>query len=87
MITGFPTLSPLVAKPFNQFFKPSQLPEYTAFATNMRHYAKSITRTILCCHRYPITPRWREAIIVKCLAQAHKCQDRDSNPHSAEQKH
>ena len=32
MITGFPTLLPLVAKPFNQFFKPSQLPEYTAFA-------------------------------------------------------
>ena len=24
-----------------------------------------------------------EAIMVKCLAQGHKCHDRDSNPHSA----
>ena len=39
----------------------------------------------LCPHRYPFTPGWREAITVKCLAQGHKCHDRDSNPHSAEQ--
>ena len=30
------------------------------------------------------TPGWREAIIVKYLAQGHKCHDRDSNPHSGE---
>ena len=28
------------------------------------------------------TPGWREAIIVKYLAQGHKCNDQDSNPHS-----
>ena len=27
------------------------------------------------------------AIIVKCLAQGHKCHGRDSNPHSADYKH
>ena len=38
-------------------------------------------------HRYPFTPGcWREAIIVKCLAQGHNCHDRDSNPSSAKQK-
>ena len=42
-----------------------------------------------CCHcgarhRYPFTPGWREAIMVKCLAQGHKHHGcgRDSNPHS-----
>ena len=30
------------------------------------------------------TPGWREAIIVKYLAQGHKCHDRDSNPHSGD---
>ena len=30
------------------------------------------------------TPGWREAIIVKYLAQGHKCHDRDSNPPSGE---
>ena len=30
-----------------------------------------------------LTPGWREAIMVKCLAQGHKCHGRDSNPHSA----
>ena len=34
---------------------------------------------------YPYTPGWREAIIVKCLAQGHKCHTGDSNPLSAEQ--
>ncbi len=28
-----------------------------------------------------------EAIMVKCLSEGHKCHDRDSNPHSADQKH
>ncbi len=28
-----------------------------------------------------------EAIMVKCLAEGQKCPDRDSNPHSADQKH
>ena len=27
------------------------------------------------------TPGWRGANMVKCLAQGHKCYDRDSNPH------
>ena len=38
----------------------------------------------LCPHRYPLTPGWREAIIVKCLAQGHKHHGRGngSNPHS-----
>ena len=27
------------------------------------------------------TPGWREAIVVKHLAQGHKCHDQDSNPH------
>ena len=30
-----------------------------------------------------LTPGWREAIMIKCLAQGHKCHGRDSNPHSA----
>ncbi len=28
-----------------------------------------------------------EAVIIKCLALGHKCQDWDLNPHSADQKH
>ncbi len=32
----------------------------------------------LCPHRYPFTSGWREAIIVKRLAQGHKCHVRDS---------
>ena len=30
-----------------------------------------------------LTPGWREAIMIKCLAQGHKCHGRDSNQHSA----
>ena len=33
-----------------------------------------------CTH---LAPGWREAIMIKCLAQGHKCHGRDSNPHSA----
>ena len=44
-------------------------------------------RNHLCPHWYPFNPGWREAIIVKCLAQGHKFHNQDSNPHSAEQKH
>ena len=35
-------------------------------------------------HRHPFTPGWREAIVVKCLAQGHKHHGRseDSNSHS-----
>ena len=60
--------------------KPFQLPEEnTACATHIcTTLLKSTTRTI---------SGLREAIIVKCLAERYKCQDRDSNPHSAEQKH
>ena len=29
-----------------------------------------------------LTPGWKEAIMIKCLAQGHKCHGRDSNPHS-----
>ena len=37
---------------------------------------------------YPFTPGWREAIIVKCLAQGHLSVTTGiRNPHSAEQKH
>ena len=38
----------------------------------------------LCPHRYPFPPGWREAIMVKCLAQGHKHhgRSRDLNPHS-----
>ena len=38
----------------------------------------------LCSHRYPFTPGWREAILVKHLAQGHKCHDQDSNPHTVD---
>ena len=69
------------------FLKPSQTPvEYTACAAKYVAQWRLINhKNQLCPHRYPFTPGWREAIIVKCLAQGHKCHDRDSNPHSAEQ--
>ena len=84
MITSFyialPTLLPLVTGPFISFLKPSQLPrEYTISKINLKNH--------LCPHRYPSTPGWREAIMVKCLAQGHKCHDRDSNPYYTEQNH
>ena len=49
----------------------------------MRYSAKSIKRTISALTGTHLPQR--EAIIVKCLAQGHKCHDRDLNPHSAEQ--
>ena len=62
--------------------------EYTACAAKYVAQSRLINhKNQLCPHRYPFTPGWREAIIVMCLAQGHKCHDRDSNPHSAEQNH
>ena len=73
--------------PWSLGLKSSQLPgEYTACATKYVAQSRLINhKNQLCPHRYPFTPGWREAIIVKCLAQGHKCHDRDSNPHSTEQ--
>ena len=61
---------------------PSQLSgEYTAQLLPFRRIGLI---NQLCPHRYPFTPGWREAIMVKCLAQGHKNHGcgRDSNPHS-----
>ena len=47
------------------FLKPSQLPgEYTACAAKYVATKLINHNTHLCPHRYPLTPGWREAIIV-----------------------
>ena len=50
------------------FLKPSQLPvEYTACATKYVAQSRLINHKNQLYHnRYPFTPGWREAIIVKC---------------------
>ena len=71
-------ISALVIGPITSLFNVSQLPwEYTTWAT-VYIAPKAFSQV-------PIySPGWREAIIVKYLAQGHKCHDRDSNPHSSE---
>ena len=67
------------------FLKPSQLPgEYAAQLLPLQRTGLIKHNNQLCPHRYPFTPEWREAIMVKCLAQGHKHhgRGRDSNPHS-----
>ncbi len=87
-LTALPTLLPLVTGPFISSLKPSQLPgEYTACAAKCSAPSLINHKNHLCPHRYPFYPWWREAFIVMCLAQGHKCHDWDLNPHSAEQKH
>ena len=72
------------------FRKPSQLPwEYTSLAQQIcaTQLNQSQEPSLPSRSQVPINHGWREAIIVKCLAQGHKCHDRDSNPHSAEHNH
>ena len=67
------------------FMKPSQLPgEYTAQLLPLQCIGLIKHNNQLCPHRYPFTPGWREAIMVKRLAQGHKHhgRGRDSNPQS-----
>ena len=67
------------------FLKPSQLPgEYTAQLLPFRRIGLIKHNNQLCPHRYPFYPGWREAIMVKCLAQGHKHHGRsqDLNSHS-----
>ena len=57
---------------------------YSSIAAILAHIGLIKHNNQLCPHRYPSTPGWREAIMVKCLAQGHKHhgRGRDSNPHS-----
>ena len=68
------------------FLKPSRLPGgvHSSIAAITVHIGLIKHNNQHCPHRYPFTPGWREAIMVKCLAQAHKHhgRGRDSNPHS-----
>ena len=66
------------------FFKPQLPGVYAAPATGFSAQGL-IKHTIhLYPHRYPFTPGWREANVVKHLAQGrkHRSHRRDSNPHS-----
>ena len=73
MIIALQTLLPL-GHVFDSY-KPSQLPVCSPPSSfNPKNH--------LCPHRYPFTAGWREAIIVKCLAQGHMCHDLGSNPQS-----
>ena len=54
------------------FLKPSQLPgEYAAQLLPLQRIGLIKHNNQLCPRRYPFTPGWREAIMVKCLAQGH----------------
>ena len=71
------------------FLKPSQLPggvysSIAAIAAILAHTGLIKHNNQFCSHRYPFTPGWREAIMVKCLAEGHKHQgcSQDLNPHS-----
>ena len=77
------------------FLKPSRLPgEYTCTAQVQPYIHVHVHVHVglikhnnqLCPRRYQFTPGWREAIMVKCLAQRNKLHScgQDSNPNSAE---
>ena len=67
------TLLPPAHQAHKSFLKPSRLPgDYTAQLLPFRRIGLIKHNNQLCPHRYPFTPGWREAIMVKCLVQGHK---------------
>ena len=56
---------------------------YSSIAAITAHIGPGLIRANSALTGTHLTPGWREAIMVKCLAQGHKCHGRDSNPHSA----
>ena len=80
-ITLLPLLIRRISHSWNHLIS---LGEYTAQLLPFRRIGLIKHNNQLCPHRYPFSPGWREAIMVKCLAQGHKHhgRDRDSNPHS-----
>ena len=79
------TLLPLLIRRINHSWNhPSSLGVYSSIAAILAHIGLIKHNNQLCPHRYPLTPGWREAIMVKCLAQGHKHHGhgRGSNPHS-----
>ena len=79
-------LAQLVIGPITSLFNVSQLPwEYTTWATVYIALKLFHSQYQPLPSHVPIySPGWREAIIVKYLAQGHKCHDHDSNPHSGD---
>ena len=79
-------ISPLVIGPINipLIFLSSHYREYTAPSCRGAPKAFHSQYQSLPSQVPIYTPGWREAIIVKHLAQGHKCHDRDSNPHSGD---
>ena len=66
---------------FNLFHLPGGIQPWAAVALQWFFYIQYQPRTA----QVPIYySSWREVIIVKHLAQGHKCHDRDLNPHSAD---
>ena len=57
---------------------------YSLIAAISAHIGLIKRTNQLCPHRYQFTPGWREAIMVKCLAEGHAPggRGRGSNPHS-----
>ena len=91
-LKALPPLLPLITGPFHSLNHLSSLCSIQPVPPNMQRTKlnhggryRTTTRTISALTEHPLTPGWREAIIVKCLAQGHKCHNQDSNPHSAEQ--
>ncbi len=62
---------------------PGQTPFFLAISVTGFFYVRYTTHGT-----YGFTSNLKdEAIMVKCLAEGHKCQQRDSNPDSTDQKH
>ncbi len=81
--TQFPNHAPHNSPPFQADYLPLFIPSHLSLtlAQNNHPNLTSTSTTSLLGRIHRSGYKSRGAIIVKCLAQGHKCQGRDSNPH------